>query len=231
MKLSFVTLFIFISCCLSYAGELDTNQLTNQNLKIYASRITQPIVIDGLLDEISWKKVEGIDSFVQRDPDEGVAPTQNTIIKIVYDDAALYIGAQMYDGSPDSIIARLARKDFDTNSDAFVVFLDPYNDKRSGYYFGISSAGTLYDGTLFNDEWDDDTWDGVWQGRAMIDEKGWSAEIRIPFSQLKFQTGNEMTWGVNFRRDIARRNERDYIVYTPRNESGFVSRFPALRGI
>ena len=231
MKLSFVTLFIFINCCLSYAGELDTNQLTNQNLKIYASRITQPIVIDGLLNETSWEKVEGIDSFVQRDPDEGMAPTQNTIIKVVYDDAALYIGAQMYDSSPDSIIARLARKDFDTNSDALVVFLDPYNDKRSGYYFGISSAGTLYDGTLFNDEWDDDTWDGVWQGRAVIDEKGWSAEIRIPFSQLKFQMGDEMTWGVNFRRDIARRNERDYIVYTPRNESGFVSRFPALRGI
>lgn len=231
MKSLLVSLIIFITCCMSYAGGLDTLRLKNQNLKIYASRISQKINLDGLLNETFWKKINGVDSFIQRDPDEGVPPTQNTIVKIVYDDAALYVGAQMYDSSPDSIIVRLARKDFDTNSDAFVVFLDPYNDKRSGYYFGISSAGTLYDGTLFNDEWDDDTWDGVWEGKAAINEKGWSAEIRIPFSQLKFRNGNQLIWGVNFRRDIARRNERDYIVYTPRNESGFVSRFPDLRGI
>ena len=216
---------------MSFAGGLDTLRLKNQNLKIFASRIGQPVILDGVLNEAFWQKANGVDSFVQRDPNEGVKPTQNTVVKIVYDDAALYVGAEMYDSSPDSIIARLARKDFDTNSDAFIVFLDPYNDKRSGYYFGISSAGTLYDGTLYNDEWDDDTWDGVWEGKAVINKKGWSAEIRIPFSQLKFQNGNHMVWGVNFRRDIARRNERDYIVYTPRNESGFVSRFPDLRGI
>jgi hypothetical protein len=231
MKSLFVTIIIFIYCCMSFAGGLDTLRLKNQNLKIFASRIGQPVILDGVLNEAFWQKANGVDSFVQRDPNEGVKPTQNTVVKIVYDDAALYVGAEMYDSSPDSIIARLARKDFDTNSDAFIVFLDPYNDKRSGYYFGISSAGTLYDGTLYNDEWDDDTWDGVWEGKATINKKGWSAEIRIPFSQLKFQNGNHMVWGVNFRRDIARRNERDYIVYTPRNESGFVSRFPDLRGI
>jgi len=231
MKSLLVSLIIFVTCCMSYAGGLDTLRLKNQNLKIYATRITKPILLDGKLDELFWKNISGVDSFVQRDPEEGVEPTQNTMIKIVYDDNALYVGARMYDTSPDSIIARLARKDFDTDSDALVVFLDPYNDKRSGYYFGISSAGTLYDGTLFNDEWDDDTWDGVWEGKATIDNKGWSAEIKIPFSQLKFQTVDNMIWGVNFKREIARRNERDYIVYTPRNESGFVSRFPDLLGI
>ena len=231
MKQLLFAFLLLVSFYSVYAGALDTLRLKNQNLKIYATRVTQPILLDGKLDDSVWKNVSSIDSFVQRDPEEGVEPTQNTIIKIAYDDNALYIGARMYDTSPDSIVARLARKDFDTDSDALVVFLDPYNDKRSGYYFGISSAGTLYDGTLYNDEWDDDTWDGVWEGRAAIDGKGWSAELKIPFSQLKFQTVDKMIWGVNFRRDIARRNEKDYIVYTPRNESGFVSRFPDLLGI
>src|SRR5206468_1362439 len=132
---------------------------------------------------------------------------------------------------PDSIVARLARRDQGTNSDRFQVFIDPYHDKRSGFYFGISAAGTLYDGTLFNDEWDDDSWDGVWEGKVTRDATGWTAEMHIPYSQLRFVRHTQYVWGINFRRDIARKNEFDYLVYTPKNGSGFVSRFPDLVGI
>jgi hypothetical protein len=111
------------------------------------------------------------------------------------------------------------------------VFIDPYHDKRSGFYFGINAAGTLYDGTLFNDDWDDDSWDGVWEGKVSRDSLGWTAELRIPYSQLRFVKQTAYVWGINFRRDIARKNEFAYLVYTPRDASGFVSRFPDLVGI
>jgi hypothetical protein len=137
----------------------------------------------------------------------------------------------MFDSAPDSIIARLVRRDGQVNTDDIAVYLDPYHDRRTGFYFGLNAAGTHYDGVLYNDEWDDNTWDGVWEGRVHVDNQGWTAEMRIPYSQLRFQDGDRQVWGVNFIREISRKNEKDYIVYTPRNESGFVSRFADLVGI
>ena len=113
----------------------------------------------------------------------------------------------------------------------FGFFVDPYFDKRSGYYFALSAGGTLHDGVLMNDEWDDESWDGVWEGKARIDEQGWIAEMRIPFSQLRFKKKDKYIWGVNFRRDISRKNENIYLVFTPKDGSGFVSRFPKLTGL
>jgi len=199
--------------------------------QVRAVRLAQPVTIDGFLLEPMWQSAERVTGFVQRDPTEGAAPSESTVVYIAYDDAALYIAARLYDAHPDSIVARLARRDEGTNSDRFQVFIDPYHDKRSGFYFGISAAGTLYDGTLFNDEWDDNSWDGVWEGKVSRDSLGWIAELRIPYSQLRFVKQTQYVWGINFRRDIARHNEFDYIAYTPKNGSGFVSRFPDLVGI
>ena len=137
----------------------------------------------------------------------------------------------MFDSYPDSIQANLSRRDEDSNSDQFTVFLDPYNDKRTGYYFGITAAGTIKDGVLYNDDWNDNSWDGVWEGKVTRDSKGWIAEMKIPFSQLRFKSMNVQTWGVDFKRDIARRHETDYLVYIPKKESGFVSHFLDLKGI
>src|ERR1051326_35748 len=91
--------------------------------------------------------------------------------------------------------------------------------------------GAVVEGALYNDEWNDDSWNGVWEGKVHRDDHGWTAEMRIPFSQLRFQQKDQYTWGINFRRDVARRNERAYVVFTPKNGSGFVSRFPDLVGI
>ncbi len=198
---------------------------------IFAVRTDQLVKIDGLLNENVWKTSDYVSGFTQLDPNEGKTPTEKTIVWIAYDDQALYIAARMYDSSPDSIYANLVRRDENSNSDRFTVYIDSYNDKRSGNYFGITAAGTLTDGVLYNDEWDDITWDGVWEGKAKIDKEGWTAEIKIPFSQLKFKSDNIQTWGIDFKRDIARNHERDYLVYIPKNESGFVSRFANLNGI
>src|SRR6266850_1098126 len=131
----------------------------------------------------------------------------------------------------DSIVSRLCRRDVSIDSDRFAVFLDPFHDHRSGYYFMVNAAGVQYDGTLFNDSWDDDSWDAVWQAKARVDEQGWTAEMRIPYSQLRFARQKALVWGIDLRREITRRSERAYLVYPPKNESGFVSRFPDLVGL
>lgn len=208
-----------------------TDQAEIQSIIVNAVRTNEIITIDGELSENIWQNEHSVSGFIQKDPFEGQPESQKTVIHFAYDDAALYIGARMYDSAPDSIIARLSRRDVYTNSDAIWFFIDPYFDRQTGFYFGVNAAGTQYDGVLFNDSWDDDSWDGVWEGKATIDDKGWSAEMKIPFSQLKFQSKDVMTWGVNVRRDITRNNERSYLVHVPKTESGFVSRFADLTGI
>jgi len=198
---------------------------------VRAVRTERPINVDGLLNEDVWKHEHAITSFTQRDPDQGLSPRQPSEVRIVYDDDAIYIGALLHDSAPDSVVARLARRDNDPGSDAFTVMFDPYRDKRTGYFFTVSAAGVLVDGVMMNDGWDDWSWDGVWMARAHRNQQGWSCEMRIPFSQMRFNAGQQMVWGVNLQRSISRYNELDALVYTPRGQSGFVSRFPELHGL
>ena len=199
-----------------------------QSIVVPAIRISEKVQLDGKLDEAFWKDENAVTTFVQRDPHEGQPATERTVVDVVYDSEAIYIGARMYDSQPKRIEARLQRKDVLVTSDRFMFYVDPYFDRRTGFYFGVNAAGTLYDGTLMNDTWDDSSWDGVWEGKANMDEKGWTAEMRIPFSQLRFQKKPECTWGVNFKRIIARNNEEAFVTYTPKNGSGFVSRFSSM---
>ena len=198
---------------------------------VRAARTAEPIVIDGDLSEPVWQNGNGVTRFRQREPVEGAEPTQRTEVRVAYDDDAIYVGARLHDTAPDSILARLSRRDVSIPADRFSVYLDPFHDKRSGYYFMVNAAGTLFDGTLSNDGREDDSWDGVWEGKARRDGQGWTAELRIPYSQLRFQESASYVWGVNFRRVIPRHNEEIFLVYQPRNGSGFVSRFPDLVGI
>ena len=196
-----------------------------------AVRTETPMTVDGVLSEEVWRSAPAFTALVQRDPVEGRPPGQPTEVRVAYDQDALYVGAQLYDSAPESIVVRLARRDASIASDRFAVYLDPYHDRRSGYYFMINAAGTLYDGTLANDVEDDKSWDGVWEGRARLDTRGWTAELRIPYSQLRFPARDGQVWGINFAREIPRRRERDFAAYRPRKASGFVSRFPELVGL
>lgn len=223
------TLGMLLSAATLLADTPDAQPTTT--IQVHALRLTETIAVDGVLSETVWQNGSGISQFKQRDPNENTEPTEKTVVHVAYDDAALYVAARMYDSAPDSIIARLGRRDAQLTSDMFGFFVDPYYDRRSGFYFSLNAAGTMYDGVLYNDEWDDDSWDGVWEGSVKIDAQGWTAEMRIPYSQLRFQKKEQLVWGVNFRRDIARKNERNYIVFTPKNGSGFVSRFVDLVGI
>jgi hypothetical protein len=214
------------------AGEHpDSLNARASHVPVRAVRATAAISIDGILDEPVWQSDNAVTNFLQRDPVEGVPPSEKSEVRVAYDEDAIYIGARLYDSAPDSIIARLVRRDFSIPTDRFAVYLDPYHDRRSGYYFLINAAGTLLDGTVSNDGWEDGSWDGVWSARAHRDHQGWVAEMRIPFSQLRFTGGARPVWGINFRRVNQRRSEEDFLVYQPKNGSGFVSRFPELIGM
>ena len=197
---------------------------------LHALRTNEPIVVDGSLSESVWRR-PGFDDFHQREPKAGALPSERTEVWLAYDDGALYVASRMYDSAPESLTIRLSRRDANWDSDLFTFFVDPYHDRRSGFYFALDAAGTYYDGTLYNDEWSDNTWDGVWEGKVRIDSLGWTAEMRIPYSQLRFQTADSLVWGVNFRREIARKAESIFVVYQPKGGSGFTSRFPILTGL
>ncbi|MGE5350698.1 MAG: DUF5916 domain-containing protein [Acidobacteriota bacterium] len=202
--------------------------------QINAVRINEKITIDAILNEQVWQS-PGCTQLVQEEPAQGTAPTQRSEIWLAYDDEALYFAAKYYDKHPDSILARLVRRDFlwSDPSDGCVLYLDPYGDKRNGYFFYVSAAGAVADGLIENDlkQPNDLTWDAVWEGTSRIDSAGWLIEMRIPFSQLRFKEGSPQRWGVNVERFISRTMETDLLAYTPHNESGFTSRFPELKGI
>lgn len=198
---------------------------------IRAAKIAEPVNVDGILDEPIWQSAEPVTEFFQATPDQGEKASQRTEVRVAYDGDAIYIGARCFDAAPDSIIERLSRRDVSVPADRFSVYLDPYHDKRSGYYFLVNCAGTQFDGTLSNDGNEDTSWDGVWNVKVKRDTQGWTAEYRIPLSQIRFQNAEPQVWGINFRRVIMRRNEESFLAYVPRDESGFVHRWPDLVGL
>jgi hypothetical protein len=212
-------------------GHAGTVEATADRPTVYAVRTPGPVTVDGELSEPVWQNGEAFSRLLQRDPVEGAPPSQRTEVRVAYDDDALYLGARLFDTAPDSVVARLARRDASIASDRFALYLDPYHDRRSGYYFMVNAAGTQYDGTLSNDVDEDKSWDGVWEGRARRDASGWTVEMRVPWSQMRFAGSDRHVFGINFLREIPRRREKSYAAYRPRKASGFVSRFPDLVGI
>jgi hypothetical protein len=175
---------LFAAAALAAAVPVDSPLVAPQMVR--AVRIPAAIVVDGTLDPGEWRGAVRVSGFVQRDPTEGAAPTESTLVYVAYDDDAIYVGARLFDSAPDSILARLGRRDAGIDADEFRFYVDAYHDRRSGFYFGLNAAGMLSDGVLYNDDWDDNSWDGVWQGAVATDSLGWSAEMRIPYSQLRF---------------------------------------------
>ena len=207
------------------------DSLANTHPPIIAVRLTAPVSVDGVLSEEVWHNAYGVTDFKMRDPNEGAPPSQRTEVRVAYDDDAIYVGARCYDAHPESLLVRLSRRDVSVPADRFALYLDPYHDKRTGYYFLVNAAGTMFDGTLSNDGWEDNSWDGVWDAKTKVDDQGWTLEMRIPYSQIRFQKAEHCVWGINFRRVVQRNSEEDFLVYQPKKESGFVSRWPELHGI
>ena len=191
-----------------------------------ATRLTGSVQMDGRLDDAIWQTAPAISALHMLRPTEGAPPTQRTEVRIVYDDEAIYVGARMFDDQPDQIVGRLARRDADTGSDYILVMFDPYHNHNGDASFSLNPAGLRWDGGN-----GDESWDPVWEGKAAIDSLGWTAEMRIPFSQLRFRPGSNEPWGLQIERYINRSNETNVWSFWRLNESGGPSRWGHIEGI
>ncbi|MGE4056887.1 MAG: DUF5916 domain-containing protein, partial [Vicinamibacterales bacterium] len=191
------------------------------------------IRLDGRLDEEVWLTVPAIADFTQKEPVEGAAPTDEMEVRFVYDSSALYIGARMYTRNSPEVQAPLGRRDDSDQAENIQVWLDTFLDRRSAAMFGVTAAGVRLDQFLSADEEEngDVGYAPVWEARTSIGADSWTAELWIPFSQLRFSRENELTWGVNVRRFRPTLEEQDYWVLVPRTERVFISRFGNLDGI
>jgi hypothetical protein len=180
-------------------------------------RTPTPPVIDGVLDEEAWAVAVQLDDLHEIQPTEYAPAAERTVVYLLYDSDAIYIAARLYDRDPSQITARILRQGERVfGDDWFSVLLDPFHDRRSGYRFMTNPNGLRQEGLFQNiseEQWD---WEGIWDTASTIDAEGWVTEIAIPFKSLSFDPGND-TWGINFRRAIARRDERTGWVSRNRN--------------
>jgi hypothetical protein len=197
--------------------------------QLRAVRATTPPSIDGNLSDPAWQSAPEFTDFTQHDPDDTMPATLLTSVRIVYDDEAIYFGAKMTDTHPPT--AQLARRDNFTQSDFLAINIDPQLDRLSGNCFIVSPANVQVDTVLYNDIGEDGSWDGVWQSAARIVSDGWIAEVRVPYSQLRFPDKDVHVWGLNITRRTLRKNEIVRIVNTPKGQTGFVSNFADIVGI
>src|SRR5437016_6967203 len=170
-----------------------------------------------------WRDARAVTDFVQREPREGAEPSQATEFRVAYDSTTLYVHVRAYDREPEKIVRYLMRRDEDAPSDWIRIFIDSYHDKRTAYEFGVNPAGVKRDRYWFNDTNNDTSWDAVWDVTVSRDQKGWTAEFKIPFSQLRFTPSEASTWGFAISREIGRLRETDTWPLLSRNANGYVS--------
>jgi hypothetical protein len=198
---------------------------------VIAVRAMSPPVIDGRLTEECWITATPTGDFTQRDPDEGKPSTEHTEVRFAYDDTALYVAVRLFDSNPTLISRRLDTRDGDGDADSVTLYLDPMHDRLTGAVFRVSASNVQQDSILYNDTWQDESWDAVWQSQVAVDPEGWTAELRIPLSQLRFPKGDQQVWGVNVERYIRRKNERDWLEMVPKDQTGLASRMLNLIGL
>lgn len=187
--------------------------------------------IDGTLDDAAWNQVEWGGNFTQRMPEDGVDPSQQTSFKILYDAKNLYVGIRAHDSEPEKIVKRLSRRD-GFEGDWVEVNIDSYFDKRTAFSFTATAAGVKGDEYIVNngDNWDEN-WDPIWYLRTSIDSEGWTAEMKIPLSQLRFAKKEELTWGLQVNRRYFRNEEMSHWQAFPRDAAGWVNWFGELHGL
>src|SRR5262245_10283676 len=198
---------------------------------LHAIRTTEKVVVDGTLNDAAWTKAPVEWDFTQRDPIEGKEPSEKTEIRIVYDDTAIYFGVRLLDHEPQKIVRQFSRRDDFADADRFTLQLSPNHDRLTGAIFEVSAAGVQRDAIISNDVFTDYSWDGVWESAVRINDEGWSLEMRVPFSQLRFPPGGRQVWGINAARYIHRKNETVWLQMVPKKESGTASRMDDLEGI
>lgn len=188
-------------------------------------------IIDGLLTDASWDIVDWQTDFIENLPDENTPPTEQTKFKIVYDSKFLYVAFKCYDKEPDKVVKRMSRRD-GFAGDFVEVNIDSYHDKRTGFSFTISASGVKSDEFIADngDNWDA-SWNPIWYVKTNVDAEGWTAEMKIPLSQLKFSASGDQVWGFQATRWYFRKQERSVWQRIPTDAPGWVSEFGNLQGL
>ena len=200
--------------------------------KLYkATRINEAPVINGILDEKLWEAGEWVDDFIQYEPYNGKAASQRTEFKILFDNDNLYAGIRAYDTSPDSIVRRLMRRD-QADGDMLALIIDSFHDLRTGFTFGISAAGVKQDMIYTSDgQNQDNSWNPNWWAKTSMDNEGWTAEIKIPFNELRFDKSNGDVWGFQVARILYRKNETSLWQHIPKDSPGLIHMLGELTGL
>ena len=197
-----------------------------------AARRTGPIVLDAKLEEPAWQAATPVTRFLQTDPDEGKPASQRTEVRFLYDNDALYVGAKMYDDrGAAGVTTRLVRRDASFDSDFLDIEIDGYHDHLSRAIFQVNPSGAKADQIGVGTSCCDASWDPVWEAATQIDADGWTAELRIPYSQLRFSRDSVQVWGLQIGRLIKRRDEADVWAFNLKTEAGGPSRYGHLLGI
>lgn len=193
-----------------------------------ATSTTAEIKIDGNLNDAAWAQAKVAGDFTQLEPAEGLSTSQRTEVRVLYDNTAIYVSARMYDTHADSILHELGNRDegYNLNADVFKFGFDPYNKRQNGYVFEVTASGVQTD--VFDD---DLTFDAVWQSAVVIDKEGWSAEMKIPYSAIRFPSSATQTWGLQFARVIRRNREYDQWTLTPKEVQNKMIYWGTLTGI
>ena len=230
MRLYLFTLIFVVSISFgAYSQELPREIIPK---RIYTTKKLKKVpVIDGDVSDDAWSVVEWSSEFTQKTPNEGKAPTHQTKFKVIYDEKYLYVAVVAFDENPELIQQRLTRRD-GFAGDRVNVIIDSYHDKRTAFVFTTTAAGVKGEEivTQNGNNWDE-SWNPIWYTNAKVNENGWSTEMKIPFSQLRFGNAKEQIWGFNINRTIFRKNERSLWQRIPNSQSGFISEAGELHGL
>lgn len=220
---------IIITTLLSY--NLFANGFVDGKRVYETKRVKKDIIINGLLDDEAWDLVEWQSGFKQSQPYDGNEPSQKTSFKILYDNNNIYVGIRAHDTHPDSIEIRMTRRD-DIDGDFAGIQFDSYFDLRTAFTFLVSAAGVKFDMIMTNDGQNEDmTWDPIWYVQTNIDAEGWTAEMRIPFSQLRFDKSGNQKWGLQVARMLFRNEEISIWQHIPQDAPGWVHLMGELHGL
>ncbi|HEY0900291.1 MAG TPA: DUF5916 domain-containing protein [Sphingobacteriaceae bacterium] len=226
MKRHFLPLIVLSSIVMQGFSQTDVR-------KLKAVRTNQSIKIDGVIDDEAWKSAEVSTDFYELRPVPGrlEKPGQKTEVRILYDDAAIYVAARMNDVSADSIARQVVPRDQVGNADFIGVVFDTYNDKINGNGFFVTAAGSQFDAKYSQTGNEDENWNAVWFSQVKIDDKGWSAEFKIPYSALRFSSKDVQTWGINFTRKRQKANVQTFWNNVDPKVSGFINQGGLLTNI
>lgn len=225
MKISPISILIIVIISLPSHGQTPDKKRYN------ASLVTSAPVINGILDDDIWQSGTWADDFTQNEPYNGREASQKTEFKILFDEDNLYVAIKAYDTNPDSIVNRLSRRD-EVDGELVGIIIDSFHDLRTGFLFGVSSAGVKYDQMFSNDgQNEDSSWDPNWWVRTSINTEGWVAEMKIPFSQVRFEKNSGDVWGMNIARVLYREDETTFWQHIPRDAPGFIHLIGELSGL